>query len=105
MVGPLTVAEPPPPLVEVRPTPVVITLAPSPAAVPAPEPEAVRTPGYPMAETVLWAGFASVVSCAVVAGGQGPREEALWILGIGGGALTTAGLGLLGVRRLRRGRT
>ena len=39
-------------------------------------------------------------SCAVVAGGQGPREEGLWILGVGGGALTTVGLGLLLLRRL-----
>ena len=57
-----------------------------------------------MAETITWAGFACLVSCAVVAGGQGPREEGMWILGVSGGALGTVGLGMLLLRRLRHGR-
>jgi LPXTG-motif cell wall-anchored protein len=57
-----------------------------------------------MTETALWAGFAALVSCGVVAAGQGPREEAIWILGIGGASLGLLGLGLFGLRRRRHGR-
>lgn len=108
VVGPLVVEVPtaPPALLEVTPTPALAVLTPVPTPIPTspPVPAPTQAPGYPAAETVAWAGFASLVSCGVVAGGQGPREEALWILGVSGGALSVISLGMFGLRRRRHRR-
>ncbi len=91
-------APPPPPVAPILATPV---LGPALAPVLASEPAHRAAPRPALAETVAWAGFACLVSAGVVSGGQGERAEAIWMLSIGGGALSIVGLVLLGLRHRR----
>lgn len=99
-----------PPLVVVEPDSEPVKLAPvlpaepAPVAVAAPPPDAepsARADAQPYAEVVAWAGFASLVAAGVVSAGQGPREQAIWTLGVLGAVLSTTGLGWLAALRRR----
>lgn len=120
-IGPIVVVDPdrPPVVVALHAAPVVVSpvvvspvvVAPiaEPDPVPEPAPEssvvAAATPAStgrrPLAELVSWAGFASLVSCAVVGAGQGEREQAIWTLGVSGAVLSSVGMGLLAAGRRR----
>lgn len=98
---------PPLVVVEAEPAPVelasVVLIGPAPIEVAPRAPRAEPRDARPYAEVVAWAGFASLVGCGVVGAGQGPREQAIWTLGVLGAVLSTAGLGWLAALR-RRGR-
>ncbi|MGQ0845089.1 MAG: hypothetical protein ACT4QF_13240 [Sporichthyaceae bacterium] len=103
-IGPIVVVEPVPvPLYEPVEIPPLFETVPAPE--PSAQPPAEPAPEHrqPYAETIAWAGFASLVSCTVVGAGQGEREQAIWTLGVAGAVLSTVGLGLLAAGRRRRG--